>query len=340
MSQTPTQYDVTVALPRADVFEGKHTIDNSILNAGQTFPIFDRTEYPEEGGIYVYFRGMPYPKKGFPIPEAVYANDLFKKYILSAIKAFSGWEMIPSFIVFALLPWRLKMRTINRALNSYAGIAGYLLMGWTLTEKRYSNPARTLRKIAKNFLLVLGANPETAEALSKAVATMLEYDDAYRYRVQDMASETRQMKLAIYPVTELRRLIKLYMAREKTHATGTLGAVMKIASIALLHPKVRRAWKVALTHITAEEFKWLQLDNADRYHVLIRGDYDFLGRTFDERCELYKDVHRRSLCCEAEVKPTEVKGQYICRKCFKVTEEAYVFPQFQEIAPDQTPLQK
>lgn len=330
-------------MPREDalLLKGKDTIRNSVIGPGVRFFLFDHAEYPEEGGMYLWYKGQPFPQKGFPFPEAIQGNDMLKRITLTMLKVVSGRELIPSLALFAVLPWRFKMKTINRAIENWVRVADWNLMGAYLEEKRYSNPARAIRKAAKNFLLVLGVPPFFAEEASKAICTVIEYDNAYRFRIQDLASETRQMRLGIRPWSEVRRIGKLYASREKTHAAGNVAPIFRLLSVALLHPKIRKAWKVAITHLSPDEFKWLQLDNADRYHVLIRGDYNFTGRTFEERAEIYKDVHRGSLCCQAKVKriPPEMvvreegkhPKEFACLKCGRPAEEAYAFPPEQAV---------
>jgi len=327
--------DAKIILPRPDVFETKNAIEQSIICPGLKFPIYERTDYPGEGGIYVYYRGMPYPKKGFPLPQASYNNDLLKRFTLAFALTFNGWELIPSILVFMLLPWKLKMKTLARALRQYAHVSDWTIRGSYLTETRYSNPARAIRKVIQAFFVNLGVPVGMVVGVAQAIATAVEYDDAYRYRIQDIFSEpTKQDTLARAPFREIRRMRKTYLQREKTHAAVSIKAISNLASIAFLHPRIRKAWRKAILSIEPHEFDWLGLDNADRYHVLRRGDYDFLGKSFEERVELYKDVHRGSLCCQVKAERHEGQSDtFSCTKCLKVCEVGYDFPPEIEIAP-------
>lgn len=336
-----TESNAHVAIPPQELFETKNAIDQSLLNPGQIFNLYERVEYPPEGGIYIYFKGIPYPRKGFPTPEAVYNNDLIKRFTLTMVSMVADKAMILPMAMIALMPWKTKLRLMHRAADKYIRMMDWTIRGHYLIEKRYSNPCRSLRKVIKDFILLLGLDMYIAEEIAKGVATIFEYDDAYRLRLEDVASETRQWKLANNPVSEICRLRKIFMARENIGGVkDSVGGLFKIFSIALFHPKVRRAWRIAIMNMNSIDFRWLQLDNADRYHVLRRSDYNFTGRTLEQRTEIYLDVHRRSKCCGEEVRKVYLPGfdgvkvdHYECKKCGKTTEEGYVFPPEVEVAP-------
>ncbi len=328
--------DAHILRPNQDVFLTKHTIDEEIVNPGKRFNIFEKTEYPKEGGIYVYYKGMPYPKKGFPYPDAVWANDIMKRITVTFIKSITKDLMIP-LIGFAILPWKKKIRIIDNLILNYNRISKWLVQGTFLTDERYSNPARSIRKIVQSFLLNLGITRLYAEEFSRAVGNMIEYDDAYRFRIQDIMTEAVPYELANNPKQELLRLLDIFQERETAHQVIDSIAIFKfISKIIFFHPKIKKAWKEAIEELTEDEFKWLQLDNADRYHVLLRGDYKFLGRTFEERKEIYIETHRRSKCCEAKVgillmqDGTTFEG-YECTKCKKKCEFGFIFPPEVEI---------
>ena len=243
-------------------------------------------------------------------------------------------------MILAIMPWRYKFNFFKRFLTGVQRVANWTISSSYLVDNRYNTTSRAIMKMLKDFLLILGTDLATADQVSKALATVIEYDDAYCFRLQDMMSETTQWNLANSPVREFRRLEKIYMNREKSHATQSVGRIFKLAQVALLHPKIRRSWRIAVTNLTPRDFKGLQLDNADRYHILPRADYNFTGRTFEERCEIYKDIHRRSVCCGntvSTISKSDDKITYECHKCFKETPEAYIFPPYQEIIPNPQP---
>lgn len=337
--------DAQVLRPRPDAFEAKHAIEQSILSTGQRYHMFDHVEYPPEGGIYVYYKGMPFPKKGFPFPEAVWQNDIMKRIVMTMIKSFASKSMILPIMSFAILPWKVKVRALERILNNLFRVTDWLTRDSYLKEERYSNPARALRIAVRAFLLDLGITEGTSKEIALLVANVIEYDDAYRYRIQDIMTETSKIGLTEWPLREVRGLMKIFLKREKApNAATNIKALGLLATIGLMHPRVRRAFRSAIRAIDIHTFAWLQLDDADRYQVLFRGDYDYLGRSMQERRKIWIDCHTYSNCCKAGVVEKKVdkfthagrQWETACKKCFKTCEWTQEFPPEVEIAHTQT----
>lgn len=338
MPEQRQETDAMVLRPRADTFETKDAIDNSIMNAGQRFAVYDRTEYPPEGGIYVWYKGMPYPKKGFPFPEAIHAVNMVKRITLTLSKAFAQKELAFSYFGFIILPWKMKKRVIKKIVADYDSLTMMILRGAYLKESYYSNPCKSLKKITRIFIEQLGLkfSEDTMWNIQHSIVSIFEYDDAYRFRFQDIFTEASHSALISRPYREIRRLAKIAKKRENTHAVRAIGTFSQLLSVMVLYPPVRRAFKRAIRSLTVDEFKKLQLDNADRYHVLMRGDYNYTGRTFEERREIFLDVHRVSECCKAKVTKRDeiLPPDWICSKCKLMCTVGFIFPPEIEIAPE------
>lgn len=357
---------MVIGTPRADVFKNKGIIKETIIAPGTLFYIAERIEYPEEkdgGGIYVHYRGMPFPRKGLPTPEGTKANDIMKRIIRFFVTSFSGKEMVLPMLGFAVLPYSRKIKTIERMLIAYTRISDWVLNDAFMTTMRYSRPSREMGSFMYEFLLALGIDKDNyamkgerkygdegiwvtikgysdrcAWLMGEVIAAIVEYDDAYRYRIQDIMTEASKEEFLKNPRKEFLRLMDIFMSREQIPVVKDwVKKASRILSIALLHPKIKKAFKEA---VQTADFKRMMLDNADRYHVLIRGDYDFTGRTFDERVMIYKEVHMRSKCCSEKIQFTKDKNFNTvagnCMKCSKSLEPEDVkfeFPPQVEVAP-------
>lgn len=342
------EVSASISRPSSNALQSKHVIEDAIITGGQLYHIAERVEYPPEGGIYVHYKGMLFPKKGYPFPEAIYANDNLKRVTRFLITLISGTEMIPSIVVFAILPWKFKVKKIEQMIDEYVRIAIWMQNECYLIPDRYSNCSKEIGGFVFDFLIALGIDKKYHNitradgvevgmaqarkaggdpvwttlkggeqgflfAIARAVATIFEYDDAYRYRVEDLMSETTSSALYSNPQQEIQRLTRIYIAREKSHASNMVARISKLVCIALYHPKIKKAFKYALLDL---KFEHLQLDNADRYHVLTRGDYDFVGRTLDERKRIYKELHMESKCHKVPVKVIHDKdGNTVGGKC-------------------------
>ncbi len=333
----------TVLAPRDDVFSAKQMVQSTFLRKGTRFPIYEKTEYPPEGGIYVFYKGHPYPKKGFPFPAAVQAADVMKRITRTAIEAISGKEMILPALGFMLLPWKFKVKVFERVTANYVRVGTWILNDYFLVKKRYSIPVQEMRSFVYTFMSEMGItnlNPDwqevegpdrkyrmTAWKFARIIATIIEYDDAYRLRIQDLMSEIGTHALRDDPRAELKRLSEIFIKREKTQAAKFINTFIKVLRIALLHPRIKKAFIKAVRHT---DFNRMILDNADRYHILLRNDYDFTGRTFEQRKKIYIDFFTKSVCCNGDVFESE-PGNQQCKKCWKKCEFTQKFPPESEI---------
>lgn len=337
--------DGHIIKPPKEVLAGKHVLDSAIIANGQKYFIYEKTEYPPEGGIYVYYKGKPFPVKGFPFPEAVYANDNLKRVTRFLITIVSGKQMILPILTFAILPWKWKLKKIEHIMDEYTRIAIWQQNQSYLLPERYCYAAKEIGGFVYEFCIGLGVqkhlcNAEfwkqdrvTAEpvwatiknppagfvwAFARAIATIFEYDDAYRYRVQDIGSAVNKEEIIRHPRKELLRLLAIYSKREKSHASEMVKKFSSIVSLLLMHPKIKKAFIEAVKTV---DFSRLGLDNADRYNVLVRDDYDFIGYSFRDRARMYSEIHMLSKCHKAEVKLSkDAAGNTVggkCTKCWK-----------------------
>ncbi len=320
--------DAYVSKPPQHLFAGDHVIDSSHLGNGTVFNIAERVDYPPEGGIYVYYKGMPFPKKGFPTPEASWMNDIVKRVSVFLLRSIGSKDMLLPAMAFAVLPWKMKLRTIDKVIYNFNRVALWMLQSIFMKDEYYSNPCKPMKKVITSFVQALGIEEKTSADIGKVIATMFEYDDSYRYRFEDVMSETSREALIASPLKEFRRLGKIFRDREKfADMFSKLDGMIAIGSVALLHPKVRQAWKQAWGSINDEAFAMMQLDDADKYHTLIRGDYDFQGKSLTSRMRRLAMIHTVSKCHEAPTRfANDVDNTLICTKCDKVCETKIMPP--------------
>lgn len=290
-NQNRESFEAPVMRPMSEVFVSKPVVEEKIMAKGMMMPIFERVDYPYDGGIHVWYKGMPFPKKGFPYPEAVHANDTFKRVVVTLIKSIGNKAMILPILSFAILPWSVKIKAIQIMIENVNRIGEWLLQTHRLKEERFEDACRGVRTFIIDFLFGLGIKRSTAMGTGWVIAMMFEYDDSYRYRLEDMMSETTRAALLADPRKEILRLIQIYKTRELTHAVKLVNSFEILFRIISLHPKVKLALKLAFNSMSDLEFKFMQLDNADRYHVLLRGDYNFTGKSYEERKQIYIDFH-------------------------------------------------
>lgn len=229
-------------------------------------------------GIFLAVKGASFPLKCYPDAGVVFAVNLVKAYLMETLKLVGKWYLIP----FLLLINR------QRALESFVrlgmkAISPHLLKDYCLTDF-----SREFKKCIKLFLDKMGykGDEDENERLSVILANIMDYDNLYRMRIQDVLSETNRERLLKRPILEINRLSRIMKEREAIDCTTKVIIHYKfkifilVISLALLFPKVRRALKEVLLTI---DFTKLQYDEIDIYWTTIRNDYNWLGMTEKER---------------------------------------------------------
>ena len=138
-----------------------------------------------------------------------------------------------------------------------------------------------MKQFVSSFIIALGFAEHKALKTGKIMATIIEYDNAYHERMQDIANECVKEDLLKNPYKELSRLYQIFISREvgiklKLNVKG----VMRLIRLALFVPRIRRAFKRAVMQTNFDD---LRMTEADRYTVLFHNGYNFFGMTYEER---------------------------------------------------------
>lgn len=252
-----------------------------LTKAPQPVHIFERAEYPETGGIYVYLRGLKYPTKGFPTPEACQANNIAKRMFMGQIRMLVKNKIF----LFSMLFKRNRLRWLKE-INDICRVA---TAQYYLHDIRYNRACRQIRKFLETFLLELGVGKILAIQASRNFVTMLEYDNAYLLRVQDLADETTKEKLRDNPIGELKRLLEILGKRDpRVKMKEHFSSLLWLFSLIFKIPKVKRAYYKSLDVI---DFTEVQPDDGDRYLMLRWAQYDFGGRSYEDRMNEFLRIH-------------------------------------------------
>lgn len=255
----------------------------------QNMPFFliERIEYPESGGIMVYKKGLKHPTKGFVFPEALSAINQAKRAMMTFIDLLQIKPIAFGMCTLLIMPWSVKRRAldhIGRILNRS--------MLWPvrpfLLKDQYLTPVATeVLKFCGSFFKRLGIRKWGG--LARSLSAIIEYDFAYRYRLEDIMSEASKEKMLDEPEDEMKRLAEIYLEREQAPGQKKkMFYALWLIRIALWFKPVRTAF---IESIKEMDFEKMSLDVADRYHVLHRAGYNFLGLTDDVRHEIWIKEH-------------------------------------------------
>lgn len=280
--QEGQQGQVRFFLPDPKVFS-EHKDIKDVINPGRTTVfnkarvfLFDRAEYPKEGGILRYFKGCLYPDNHFPFQQAGYANEHVKKMLLSYMKFFSGNKPMAFFAVWNKKSLEKTLRAIIEQGDHYFAQVYYLAE----YPRYYSKPCKELKKFSDGFFTSLGMPQDAVDGMARIIMTVFEHDNAYLCRLQDMAGETDIKILSRNFGMEISRLMSLFVDREPaTHNKEKIGRFSKLISLAWHIPKFKRAIRSGLH---AMDWNNLCFNDAEYYHTMLRSDYHVGGKKFVE----------------------------------------------------------
>jgi hypothetical protein len=265
-----------------DIFEKQTTPRQQILTEATEGWEVERIEYGN--GINVYVKGAEFPHKGLPSPEAIWAINLVKKSLIGFLQVLSHPVFWPSLILVPIIPKRKLLQTSLEAFNRLGTEA---LSSYFLQHQYQTKASLEFGGFIYNFLKEI-VPTDPAEQTAKILSHVIEYDSAYRFRLQDLFSSTSKEKLQ-YPFKELRRLNKINSERE----LGDWGRLrMNLAitgvSILLLSPSLKRAYRKAVERMNITN---LQFDQGDLYWIAFRQDYLYNGLTYEQRQAWLKEMN-------------------------------------------------
>ena len=273
--------------PPAEIFKRPSIAGNvakDLLREHSPIYEIERMETPKEGGIYLYYKDMLYPRKGFVFPEAVFGVGFAKRLLISQLRFFVKNPL-------AVIPL-LTVKRLEAFLNEYNLMAENFVATFLLERNKYMNFTKAIMIFVETFLQTIGVSKEVSETFAEIFASMFEYDDAYRYKVEDLGSCTSKEAILKNPRKESKRLITILQERTNYTSGGKVlkhfNTFVNILSVILYIPKFRKAFNKAMEAI---EFKHLQLDDADWYHTALYENYNFGGEHIEVRKKKYIEMH-------------------------------------------------
>ncbi len=276
----------------------------AVIRENRTQFVIDRIEYVDHQGIMVWYKDTPFPRRGFPTPEAVVAVNTVKRAFIELVRTLGMWQFWPGFVLAMLTSHERKARAdrpadvvdygerrqpvAEKLLRSFNRVCWPVVSGFVIRPSLMTPLASELQGLLFATMARAGVDREVSKTFATVVGTLIEYDNAYRYRLEDVFTETNMARLHNNPGREIARLVKLYCSREKDW-----GVAVKFKTVHLLarplfwSKRVKAAFRKALEGC---DFERLQFDDIDRYWANVRLDYDFFGKGYQERMKGHTPV--------------------------------------------------
>ena len=289
--------------------KGESNLSPSDLKA----KIVERVEY-SNNGIFAYYAGHLHPAKGFPYPDILYKLNAVKRTILSLMKVAVSFPAI----VF-IAPLLLSKRFIAKSIE-YLGIEyAYAYLEPIFFKEEFLCKSAKAIKYALVKAVKKIIKPKywtTAFQLVEVIVAIIEFDNSYRFRFQDIAAEINKAFFAKNPSREIARLFKIAGDREKrtnqlTYEEQDKPGMIRKYEMMVKFVKVLLFVKPDLKRIVQEFIKHLDLEMAsldvdDVYWCLYRSDYNYGGISFRERWELRNYLHKNNMKLDEYLKNKDV----------------------------------
>lgn len=231
-----------------------------------------KVEFPDEGEVLTYMQGYDYPYRGYPYYEFVDRIDVIKKLIRNLQSGFYHglkdrwyrWLLVPlvPFLgrsVFWAFTYTFK-RVIDRT---------------PMRPNRYS---QFVQEVYRAFSVSWSdESPQITELrhwLRDIECMILEFDNAYRFRGQDLAVEINKENLRKNPIEELCRLIDIWIEREKVIDVKNSWLLLKLFVRYYLRFDKPLQKIFTRTLLELDLSKCAMTDN-DKYFAVPRKDYNF-----------------------------------------------------------------
>lgn len=244
-----------------------------------------KTEYPPQGGMFCWYKDHPWPEQAFPFPQAFYCLDPVKRAIMNMLRAIKRSWILKLVLLWVVSPFGKK--TLANYVELFADYSQYTLHKISIKPQFYCTSAREIDRAGRQTAMDYAKTPEErqlAEKLIMTVCLIWEFDNAYRYRGQEVLSYIDRYNFLQHPIKELWRVFDLAKEREleasglKERLTMAKAAVV----VLMLNSTFRKILKSFIGYL---DFEKIRMDEGDKYWSFFFCLYDFEGKNFEQRCQ-------------------------------------------------------
>jgi hypothetical protein len=221
-------------------------------------------------GIFAHIQGMQYPEKGIVPTEDLWHWNAVKRLLIESMRLFKYF-----------VPLLVFNSVRNKVADWFIVIAYKMCSPYILLPEHLTPMAQELMCVSNDFFREMGI--KEYEQLSEILVNVINQDNAYRYRLQDLFNETDKFTLYNSPRKEIKRLMLINRSRESQHknsVSNKFKLFANVISLLLLHPKIKRAFRWSIAH---SDFDKLKPDTADWFWMNLRGGYKYFGKDDKER---------------------------------------------------------
>ena len=214
---------------------------------------------PVEGGVFLEYEGVSHLEAGFPLWDTVHALDMNKKFFSGMLKAvqktFAGGK-IKTLLLVLFFRKELKAVLYEAAQAAYRQLKNYRFY-----DKRYCKAVKEIRRVMEAIKPADKENALVWDRIIMLTFLFLEFDIAYRYRVQYVLGRLDKKKLAHRPMKEIARLCALGAAREGSGQVKKVWQALGwVVWVVRFIPAYRKYFVRFFTEVNPEEVGFTEAD--------------------------------------------------------------------------------
>lgn len=255
-----------------------HNFLKDLEMEGENQPIFIQESVSFDKEPLIKIQGTDMPYRLLVGDEELEAINLFKASLIVIMSALNPFSLFQNKNKLIDKINRLGYRTIKPLILKQEH--------WTTFHKEFY-------VLIFAVLLKFKIDEDKARPLAEYISYTIEYDTAYKTRLQDMFNETSPDRFD-KPVRELRRLFRLFVARNKDRHVVKYKKFVDLLTLAFLFPNISRKFQ-SIFHLI--DWKSLCPDEIDEYWMSMKVEYDYFGKTLEERLDegfaKWKYVHTK-----------------------------------------------
>ena len=239
-------------------------------NPGDDKTTLERVDAPDEGGVLTYLTGEGEPYRGFPFFEMVEKIDTMKKMVRGALSSmFHSMKKRPKVLLLGIVfvPWLIEDLAKATLYALYR-----IVLRFKIKPKYYSQP---MRELFRAFSVRGNSTDEEFEFTSQVrdlLCMVMEMDNAYRFRFQDVIVHLDKVALRKNPGKEVSRLLSILQSREVGQDVKDTWTLLKtfLPPVLMVNGTMRKLIVNVLCELNMDEVK---LSVEDKWYACARKDY-------------------------------------------------------------------
>lgn len=231
-----------------------------------------KVEFLEKGGVLTWMEGHNYPYKGFPFYEFVDKIDYMKKISRGFLSSlFHSLKIINKFWFITIIPalWISK-----HLVKAFVYVFYRMIERFRIKSIRYCDSVRELyRAFSYEDDNESKIDREYRLQIRDLICSVLEFDNAYRFRFQDIIEDLNKKALEKNSINEILRLLEIMIQREKQQDIKDTWTLVKLAVNYLKYDKT--LLKFLTKTLLRLEVGKVVMDENDKHWCEKRQDYNF-----------------------------------------------------------------